>query len=34
MTTYNVHIYRELRLAFEGITAESHEEAAAIAATS
>jgi hypothetical protein len=31
MTLYNVHIYREMRLAFEGIKAESHEEAAAIA---
>ena len=31
MTTYNVHIYREMRLVFGGIEAESHEAAAAIA---
>jgi hypothetical protein len=31
MTTYNVHIYREMRLVFGGIEAGSHEEAAAIA---
>ncbi len=31
MTTYNVHIYREMRLLFEGIEAISHEAAAAIA---
>lgn len=28
---YNVHIYREMRLAYEGIEADSHEEAAALA---
>src|SRR4051794_31531924 len=31
MTTYNVHIYREMRLVFGGIRAESHEAAATIA---
>jgi hypothetical protein len=31
MTTYNVHIYREMRLVFEGIEADSHEAAATIA---
>ncbi len=31
MTTYNVHIYRELRLVFSGIDAPSHDSAAAIA---
>jgi hypothetical protein len=31
MTTYNVHIYREMRLVFGGIEAASPEEAAAIA---
>ncbi len=31
MTTYNVHIYRELRLVFSGIDAQSHEDAANIA---
>jgi hypothetical protein len=31
MTTYNVHIDREVRLVFEGIDADSPEEAAAIA---
>jgi hypothetical protein len=29
MTTYNVHIYREMRLVFKGIEADSHEAAAA-----
>jgi hypothetical protein len=32
MTIYNVHIYREMRLYFPGIQAESHEAAARIAA--
>lgn len=31
MTTYNVHIYREMRLVYGGIEADSHERAAAIA---
>jgi hypothetical protein len=31
MTIYNVHIYREMRLVFEGIEADSHEAAASIA---
>jgi len=31
MTTYNVHIYREMRLMFEGIEADSPEAAASIA---
>jgi hypothetical protein len=31
MTTYTVHIYREMRLVFEGIEADSLEAAAAIA---
>ena len=31
MPRYNVHLYREMRLLFEGIEAGSHEEAAAIA---
>jgi hypothetical protein len=31
MTTYNVHIYREMRLVYCGIEAATHEEAAAIA---
>jgi len=31
MTLYNVHIYREMRLAFEGIEADTPEAAAAIA---
>ena len=31
MTTYNVHIYREMRLVFGGIEAASPEEAAALA---
>jgi hypothetical protein len=31
MTTYNVHIYREMRLVFGGIEADTHEAAAAIA---
>ncbi len=31
MTRYNVHIYREMRLVFEGIEASSPEEAAALA---
>ena len=31
MTTYNVHIYREMRLMFEGIEADSPEAAAEIA---
>src|SRR5512135_1842004 len=31
MTTYNVHIHREMRLVFGGIEAAFHEEAAAIA---
>jgi hypothetical protein len=31
MTIYNVHIYREMRLLFEGIEADSPEAAAAIA---
>jgi len=30
MTTYNVHVYRELRLVFEGIEADSREAVAAI----
>jgi hypothetical protein len=30
-TTYNVHIYREMKLVFGGIDADSHEAAAAIA---
>ena len=32
MKTYNVHIYREMRLYFPGVDAESHETAARIAA--
>ena len=31
MTIYNMHIYREMRLVFGGIEADSHEAAAAIA---
>jgi hypothetical protein len=31
MTRYNVHLYREMRLVYEGIEATSHEGAAAIA---
>lgn len=31
MTTFNVHIYREIRLVYEGIDADSHESAATIA---
>jgi hypothetical protein len=31
MPRFNVHLYREMRLLFEGIEAGSHEEAAAIA---
>ena len=31
MTTYNVHIYREMRLVYESITADTPEAAAAIA---
>ena len=31
MTLYNVHLYREMRLVFEGISAETPEAAAAIA---
>ena len=31
MTIYNVHIYRELRLVYSGIEADTHEAAAAIA---
>src|ERR1700722_13906874 len=31
MTKYNVHIYREMRLVFEGIEADSPQAAAAIA---
>lgn len=31
MTTYNVHIYREIRLEFDGIEADGIEAAAAIA---
>ena len=31
MTKYNVHIYREMRLVFRGIEADSHEAAAAFA---
>ena len=31
MTIYNVHIYREMRLVYEGISAETPEAAAAIA---
>ena len=31
MTTYNVHVYREMRLVFGGIEAASPEEAAALA---
>ena len=31
MTLYNVHIYREMRLVYGGIEADSHEAAAAIA---
>jgi hypothetical protein len=31
MPTFNVHIFREMRLAFGGIEADSHEDAAAIA---
>jgi hypothetical protein len=31
MTTYNAHIYREMRLVFEGIEADTHEAAAALA---
>ena len=31
MPRYNVHLYREMRLLFEGIETGSHEEAAAIA---
>src|SRR5262245_50695858 len=30
-TTYNVHIYREMRLVFGGIEADTHEAAASIA---
>lgn len=32
MPTYNVHLYREMRLFFPGITASTHEEAAQLAA--
>ena len=32
MTRYNVHIYREMRLYFPGITADTPEQAASIAA--
>jgi hypothetical protein len=31
MTTYNVHIYREMKLLFSAITADTHEAAASIA---
>jgi hypothetical protein len=31
MTTYNVHIYREMRLTFKGVGAGTPEAAAAIA---
>jgi hypothetical protein len=31
MTVYNVHIYREMKLRFDGIVADSHEAAASIA---
>jgi hypothetical protein len=31
MTTFNVHIYREMRLVFGGIEADTHEAAASIA---
>ena len=31
MTIFNVHIYREMRLVYSGIEADTHEEAAAIA---
>lgn len=31
MTKYNVHLYREMRLFFEGIEADSHETAADVA---
>jgi len=31
MTTYNVHIYREMRLTYEGIEADTPEDAATIA---
>lgn len=31
MPKFNVHIYREMRLVFPGIEAETHEDAAAIA---
>ena len=31
MTTYNVHVYREMRLVFGGIEAATHEEAATLA---
>jgi hypothetical protein len=31
MTLYNVHIYREMRLVYEGVEAETHEAAATIA---
>jgi hypothetical protein len=31
MTTYNVHLYREMRLVFGGIEADSHEAAAEVA---
>lgn len=31
MTTYNVHIYREMRLKFKGIEADTPEAAAAVA---
>ena len=31
MTLYNVHLYREMRLVYEGISAETPEAAAAIA---
>jgi hypothetical protein len=31
MTTYNVHIFREMRLVYGGIEADTHEVAAAIA---
>jgi hypothetical protein len=32
MTIYNVHLYREMRLYFPGISAASHQEAAIVAA--
>jgi hypothetical protein len=31
MTIFNVHIYREMRLVFSGIEADTHEAAAAVA---